>query len=70
MQVLLYNELDGERIPNFAKMRGYLEAGNFRSADVKKVADDLYRARLDASNRILFTYRRCNGETYILVLTR
>lgn len=68
MQVLLYNELDGERIPNFAKMRGYLEAGNFRSADVKKVADDLYRARLDASNRILFTYRRCNGETYILVL--
>lgn len=68
MQVLLYNELDGERIPNFPKLRGYLEAENFRSADVKKVADGLYRARLDASNRVIFTFARCNGETYILVL--
>lgn len=68
MQVLLYNEFDGERIPNFPKLRGYLEAENFRSADVKKVADGLYRARLDASNRVIFTFARCNGETYILVL--
>lgn len=68
MQVLLYNELDGERIPNYAKMRGFLEAGDFRSADVKKVAEGLFRAKLDASNRIIFTFRRCAGETYILVL--
>ena len=68
MQVLLYNQLNARDIPNFQKMKGFLEAGDFRSADVKKVGDNLYRARLDSSNRLLFSLYRYQDETYILVL--
>ena len=68
MQVLLYNELDAARIPNFPKVRAHLEQGDFRSADVKKITDDLYRARLDGSNRLLFTFASHRATTYILVL--
>ena len=68
MQVLLYNELDPTGIPNFSKVKSHLENGDFRSADVKKIGDDLYRARLDRSNRLLFTFARHQGNTYILVL--
>ena len=68
LQVLLYNELDPTGIPNFSKVRSHLENGDFRSADVKKITDDLYRARLDRSNRLLFTFARHQGKTYILVL--
>jgi AAA domain len=68
MQVLLYNQLNPKNIPNFQKMKGLLEAGDFRSADVKKVGHNLYRARLDRSNRLLFSLYRYQDEAYILVL--
>ena len=68
VQVLLYHKLDPSHIPNFAKVKAHLENGDFRSADVKKITDDLYRARLDGSNRLLFTFARHQGKTYILVL--
>ena len=68
MQVLLYHQLDPHRIPNFAKVKSRLEAGDFRSADTKKVADNLYRARLDRTNRILFSFARYEDRTVILVL--
>ena len=68
MQVLLYHKLEPSRIPNFAKVKAHLENGDFRSADVKKITDDVYRARLDGSNRLLFTFARHQGKTYILVL--
>src|SRR5712691_10817887 len=68
MQVLLYNQLNPKNIPNFDKMKGLLEAGDFRSADVKKIGDNLYRARLDRSNRLLFSLYRYQDETYILAL--
>ena len=68
MQVLLYNQLNAQSIPNFHKMKGYLEAGDFRSADVKKIGENLYRARLDRSNRLLFSLYRYQDETSILVL--
>ena len=68
MHVLLYNQLHPETIPNFPKMQRLLEAGDFRSADVKKIGENLYRARLDHSNRLLFSLYRSQGETYILVL--
>jgi hypothetical protein len=68
MQVLLYNQLNPNNIPNFQKMKGLLEAGDFRSADVKKVGHNLYRARLDRSNRLLFSLYRYQEEAYILVL--
>ena len=68
MQVLLYNQLQPQSIPHFQKLKGLLEAGDFRSADVKKVGDNLYRARLDIHNRVLFSLYRSHGQTYILVL--
>src|SRR5215813_9257663 len=68
MQVILYNQLHPQNIPNFPKMKGLLEAGDFRSADVKKVGPNLYRARLDRSNRLLFSLYRYQDEMYILVL--
>jgi len=68
MRVLIYNEINPTRIPGFKKMKSYLEADDFRSAEVKKVGDNLYRARLDRSNRLLFEIRRYQGEAYALVL--
>src|SRR2546422_7317013 len=68
MQVILYNQLNPKNIPNFPKMQGFLEAGDFRSADVKKVGPNLYRARLDHSNRLVFSLYRSHDHTYILVL--
>lgn len=68
MRVLLYNEIKPGRIPGFKKMQAYLEADDFRSAEVKKVGDNLYRARLDRSNRLLFAIHRYQGEAYALIL--
>ena len=64
----MYHQLNPKNIPNFAKTKGLLEAGNFRAADVKKVGHNLYRARLDSSNRLLFSLYRYQDEAYILVL--
>lgn len=68
MQVLLYNELNPKKIPGFSKIRKYLENNDFKSADVRKVGDNLYRARLDRSNRLLFALYHYNGERYALIL--
>ncbi len=68
MQIMLYNRLDPATIPNFEKLRAYLEAGDFRSAEVKKVGDNLYRARLDKSNRLLFSLYHYQDQVYLLVL--
>lgn len=68
MRVLLYNELDPKKIPGFAKFRRFIEADDFRSADVRKVGDNLFRARLDARNRLLFSLYRGGSETCVLVL--
>jgi len=68
MKVLLYNELDPKKIPGFPKMRAALEAGDFATADVKKVGPNLYRCRLDIRNRLLFSIYRHNGTSYVLVL--
>ena len=68
MKILLYNELNPNKIPNFKKMAAYLEADDFHSAEVKKVGDNLYRAKLDRSNRLLFAIHRFDEERYALVL--
>jgi len=68
MEVLLYNHLNPRKIPNFKKMKGFLEADDFRSAEVKKVGDNLYRARLDRSNRLLFSIYRYQEKAYVLAL--
>jgi hypothetical protein len=68
VKVLLYNEIDPAKIPGFKKMKAYLEADDFRSAEVKKVAENLYRARLDRSNRLLFKIYHYQGEAYALIV--
>ncbi len=68
MKVLLYRGLDPTTIPGYEKLAAYLAADDFRSADVKKVGDNLYRARLDHSNRLLFALYRHKGERCVLAL--
>ena len=68
MQVLTYHGLDPSRIPNFAKVVSHLEGGDFRSAQTKKVGDNLFRARLDRSNRLLFSFGRYQSQTVVLIL--
>ncbi len=68
MQVLIYHGLDPSRIPNFAKVVAHLEGEDFRSAQTKKVGDNLFRARLDRSNRLLFSFGRHQGQTVVLIL--
>jgi hypothetical protein len=68
MRILLYSKLNSTRIPGFKKIKAYLEADDFHSADVKKVGDNLYRARLDRRNRLLFSIHSFQGEAYALIL--
>lgn len=68
MQVLLYNELNSRKIPSFPKMKRFLEADDFRSAEVKKVGDNLYRAKLDSTNRLLFSIYHHGSQAYALIL--
>jgi UvrD/REP helicase N-terminal domain len=68
MQVLFYNQLNPSKIPNFKKIKTFLEADDFRSADVKKVGSNLYRARLDRNNRLLFSIYRYQDQAYALIL--
>lgn len=68
MKILTYRGLDTASIPGYEKLAACLAADDFRSAEVKKVGDNLYRARLDASNRLLFALYRHQGERYLLVL--
>jgi len=68
MNILLYNELNPNIIPNFAKLTSYIEADDFKSADVKKVGDNLYRARLNITDRLLFSIYKHDGKSYALIL--
>ena len=68
MKILVYRGLDTAAIPGFKKLAGFLSAGDFRSAEVKKIGDNLYRARLDRSNRLLFALYRHGEERCCLIL--
>jgi hypothetical protein len=68
MKILTYRGLDPAKIPGYDKLTAYLTADDFRSAEVKKVGDNLYRARLDRSNRMLFALYRHQDECYALLL--
>ena len=68
MNILLYNELNPKAIKGFSKWRKLIEADDFKSADVKKVDDNLYRARLNRNDRLLFSFYRYQEQSYLLVL--
>lgn len=68
MKTLLYHHLDSKKIPNFKKIRAFLEADDFYSAEVKKIGDNLYRARLNATDRLLFSIYEHQNQSYALIL--
>jgi hypothetical protein len=68
MKVLVYNELNPKTIPGFAKLKQYLEDDDFKSAEVKKVGDNLYRARLNQRDRLLFSIYHHQEQSYALLL--
>lgn len=60
MRLLQYKDLNLRRVkPAFDKVKAAIEAGDFRSADVKKLnAGPYYRAKLDYANRLLLQFAR------------
>ena len=68
MQIRLYHDLRPDAIPGFAKFRAMIETDNFRTADVRKIDDNLYRARLNQRDRLLFSLYRQDGVVYCLLL--
>jgi len=70
MKILEYNDLDISRVRRqYEKLIGFLEKDDFHSAEVKKLADhNLYRAKLDDSNRLLFGIVTYGGIRYALAL--
>jgi len=70
MNVLTYNNLaPGKLNDKVKKVVSLLEAGNFRAADVKKMPNQgYYRAKLDDTNRLLFSIRSFEGKKYLLIL--
>jgi hypothetical protein len=68
MNILLYNELNPSIIPNYGKFKGFIEADDFKSADVKKIGNNLYRSRLNRSDRLLFSIYKHGGQSYVLIL--
>jgi ankyrin repeat protein len=70
MKLLTYSDLDISKVKKqFAKVKTYLEAEDFRSADVKKMAQGVYhRAKLDDTNRLLLQFVRYQDQTVCLAL--
>ena len=70
MKILTHSDLDPSRVrPQFDKVVEALKRDDFYSAEVKKLAEhDLYRAKLDYANRLIFRIARHNGERYALLL--
>ncbi|WP_252179551.1 ankyrin repeat domain-containing protein [Endozoicomonas sp. 4G] len=68
MKTLLYSDLQPEKIKGLPKTLKALEEDDFVRADVRKVDHNLYRARLNKSDRLLFSLYSYEGSTYCLVL--
>jgi len=70
MKILYYNGLQTKGVKEqFKKVEKFLSKGDFRAAQVKKMVNtNFYRAKLDASNRLLFQIAAYKGEKYILLL--
>src|ERR1700693_5796451 len=70
MDVLLYNNLETDKLKDkIRKVVAFLQTGDFRSADVKKmIGTGYYRAKLDDTNRLLFSIGTFGGKKYIFIL--
>lgn len=70
MKIIEYVDLDIAKVKRqYEKLKGFLASDDFYSAQVKKLADhELYRAKLDDANRLLFKIMTFGGERYALIL--
>lgn len=70
MKILKYNDLDTSKVSRqYSKVIINLEKDDFHSAEVKKLPEhNIYRAKLDDSNRLLFKMMTYQGERYALIL--
>lgn len=68
MKICLYHTVNPEGIPGYKKFAQAIAADNFTQADVRKIDTNLYRARLNIRDRLLFSFYRYRGETVCLVL--
>ena len=70
MRVLVQNELDTKGVEKAVeKTIGQLQAGDFRSAEVKKMAGGMfYRAKLSYADRLLFQIGLWQDQRVLLVL--
>jgi Viral (Superfamily 1) RNA helicase len=68
--ILYQNELDVKLVEkSFDKTLKQLQAGDFNSADVRKMGNtQFYRARLDIRDRLLFCFVTYQGSTKVLLL--
>lgn len=70
LPILYYNQLDSKLVQkNFDKVLQQLGKGDFKSADVKKMAGTgYYRACLNAKDRLLFCFITCHQHKHLLLL--
>ncbi|WP_257667411.1 UvrD-helicase domain-containing protein [Parapedobacter tibetensis] len=70
MDILLYNDFEYHQLKDkVQKTLSFLKEGDFRAADVKKMPNQgYYRAKLDDTNRLLFTIGSYQGRKYVFVL--
>ena len=70
MRVLEYSDLDTGKVKKtYAKLRAAIEREDFKSADLKKLAQGTYhRAKLDENNRLLVQFVRYRDELACLAL--
>ena len=68
--ILYHNDLDFHSVEKtFPKTLKQLQAGDFKSADVRKMSGThFYRARLDIRDRLLFNFVTCQQQKYLLLL--
>jgi len=69
MNILVYEDLNVGRLGDkVEKVTKCLLEGDFAAADVKKMSNGFYRAKLDDTNRLLFCFGRYEGSTYVFIL--
>lgn len=67
---MVYRNLDTSRVKRqFTKVKDAIERDDFKTADIKKLAQGTYyRAKLDDTNRLLLTFVQYSDETVCLAL--
>lgn len=70
MEILIYQNIQTHKLKKqLDKTIATLKAGDFRSADVRKMqGTGFYRAKLDDTNRLLFKIGRYQEKTYLFIL--